>query len=41
MQPTGRTGAGLRLGGRLRERAVERRVVRARAWRPAADAHSV
>jgi hypothetical protein len=41
MQPTGRMGTGLRAGGTLPERAVERRIVRARAGEPAADAHFV
>ena len=41
MQPTARSGASLRAGGTLLERAKERRFVRARPLWPAADAQVV
>src|SRR4051812_40806026 len=41
MQPTGRSGASFRGDGALPERAVERTLVWARAWGPAADAQCV
>jgi len=41
MQPTGRRGAELRSGGWLLGRAVERRLVLARASAPAAERQSL
>lgn len=41
MQPAGRLVARLHAGGTLPARAVERKLVRAPAWGPAADLQSI